>query len=192
VGGPPRHGPRSSLSKADAAIAAAFHRLEDAHDLAWTLLIRAVRDRRAAWRTPALATVSRKGGAEVRTVVLRRVDRGAGAFRFHTDRRSAKVAAIAACPEVATARLIADGPEVAAAWAAVPEAARMNYRTADAPGSALPLAGPAPEAGDGLANFTLLEVVAEGLDLLWLGPGGHRRAGWVRRPDGWAGGWRVP
>lgn len=144
----------------------------------------------------------------MRTLVLRRVDRVAGALRFHTDRRSAKVAAIAACPEVGlifwdprralqlrvggTARLIAEGPEWAAAWAAVPEAARANYRTADAPGSALPLAGPAPEAGDGAASFTLLDVVAEGLDLLWLGPGGHRRAGWVRGPDGWTGGWRVP
>lgn len=141
-------------------------------------------------------------------MVLRRVDRVAGALRFHTDRRSAKVAAITACPEVAllfwdprralqlrvcgTARLIADSAEVAAAWAAVPAGARVNYRTASAPGSALPFAGPAPEAGDGLANFTLIEVVAESLDLLWLGPGGHRRASWVRSPDGWAGGWRVP
>ncbi len=145
-------------------------------------------------------------------MVLRGVDRDRGLFRLQTDRRSAKVAAIAACPAVALlfwdprravqlrvaggARVLTGGSAPPAAWttawAAVPVAARAAYRTAAPPGSALARAGPAPEDGDGAANFAVIELAAESLDLLWLGPDGHRRAGWTRGGDGWAGGWRVP
>jgi len=208
VDGRPRRGPRPSLSRAEGVVGQNFGRIDSAEALVWHLLGRACRDRRAPWRTPALATVSAAGGAVARTVVLRSVDRATGRFRLHTDRRSGKAAEIAACPGTSLlfwdprhalqlrvsgeARLLTEGAEVAAAWAIVPEAARANYRTSLPPGSVLAAPGPAPEAGDGEANFALVDVTAESLDLLWLGPEGHRRAGWQRRADGWAGVWRVP
>lgn len=141
-------------------------------------------------------------------VVLRGIDRAARRFRLHTDRRSGKVAAIVACPRASLlfwdprralqlrvagrAEVRTAGPEVAAAWARVPAPARTNYRTQAAPGSLLAQGGPAPESGDGAANFVLVDLIADSLDLLWLGPEGHRRAGWTLGADGWTGGWRVP
>lgn len=176
----------------------------------WQMLVRASRDRKAAWRTPVLATVGADGAPRARVLVLRRVDPVAGRVWLHSDRRSAKVGELAAEPRMAltfydarkalqlrlegAAALVADAVAVADAWAHVPEPARRNYATAEPPGSP---AGPGDIAlsGDGATNFALIEVQATRLEWLWLGHEQHRR-GESRRlcpaADGWLTGAMVP
>lgn len=70
-------------------------------DDCWTRLGRAVRDRRHPWRLPVLATIDAAGAPTARTVVLREAGREDAVLACHTDRRSPKVAEIAADPRVA-------------------------------------------------------------------------------------------
>jgi pyridoxamine 5'-phosphate oxidase len=154
------------------------------------MLVRASRDRRAAWRTPVLATVGADGAPKARVLVLRRVDPAAGLLWLHSDKRSAKVAELAAEPRLAltfyddrralqlrlegTGRVEVDPVALAEAWGHVPAAARRNYATALPPGS---VAGTGSDdlAGDGTANFSMIEIAATRLEWLWLGPDLHRR-----------------
>lgn len=190
--------------------ASAFDEPEGAAAQCWQLLARASRDRRASWRTPVLATLGADGAPRARVLVLRRVDPVEGLLWLHSDRRSAKVGELCAEPRVALtfydvrkalqlrlegrAALVADAGVVADAWARVPEPARRNYATAEPPGSATG-PGDVPLAGDGAANFALIEVTAARLEWLWLGPDGHRR-GESRRlahgATGWVTGALVP
>lgn len=68
---------------------------------AWALLTRASADRRHPARAVQLATRGADGAPRLRSVILRGADAAARRARFHTDRRSAKVAEIAADPRVA-------------------------------------------------------------------------------------------
>ena len=66
----------------------------------WSLLESGAGDRRSAFHTPVLGTTDADGLVQVRTVVLRRVDRGTRTICCHTDRRSPKVNEIHACSRV--------------------------------------------------------------------------------------------
>ena len=57
----------------------------------WKELIRSVRDKHHAWRTPALSTLSLDGGVNSRTVVLRGVNEIENRLFIYTDARSTKV-----------------------------------------------------------------------------------------------------
>lgn len=163
------------------------------------MLVRASRDRRAAWRTPVLSTIGQDGAPRARILVLRTAEPGAGQLWLHTDVRSGKVAELRGDPRVAltfwdarhalqlrvegVARLELDPVVLGDAWARVPEGARRSYSTADAPG--LLLDGPLAFAGDGAPNFAMIAIRAERLEWLWLGPELHRRGESRRRDDGW-------
>jgi predicted pyridoxine 5'-phosphate oxidase superfamily flavin-nucleotide-binding protein len=203
---------KPSLPKAEAVpgTVSAFDSPEAAAAHCWQMLVRASRDRKAAWRTPVLATLGADGAPRARVLVLRRVDPGAGLLWLHSDNRSAKVGELGAEPRVALtfydarkalqlrlegeATLVADAAVVADAWARVPEPARRNYATVEPPGSPTG-PGEAALSGDGAANFALIEVRAARLEWLWLGPEQHRR-GESRRAapdaDGWVSGALVP
>jgi general stress protein 26 len=166
-------------------------------DLVRHLLARlssAAADRNAAWRSPMLATLTADGAPTLRTVVLRSVDADRRVLALYTNRRSDKVAQLAARPAVelgfwdpaarqqlrvaGSAHLVTEGPMVDAAWEALPEAARWIYLDGTAPG--MPLSGPG-SSGISVADpqrdvFTVVQVTWSGWDWLWLGPDGHRRA----------------
>lgn len=184
-------------------------RLAAGLDRAWALLATAVVDRAAGLRLPVVATVS-GGDPDARIMVLRAVDHDAGTIAFHSDRRAAKVAMVAAEPRVAvtgydgaarvqlrlqgTATVSAGGAAVDVAWAGLPEAARDTYRRAAAPGT--PVAVP-PElpvvtpVDGGRDRFAVVTVTLDRIEWLDLAVPGHRRAV-HRRVDGWRGAWLVP
>ena len=146
-------------------------------DLAWSRLEAGVRDASAPARTPALATLGPEG-PEIRTLVLRAADRGAGTLDLHADAASAKVAQLRADPRAALhlwdagvslqvrvrGRVsVLTGAEADEAWAAVPEAARSSYGGEPAPGR--PLTSPeAREAGAERGRFAVLRLRAGALE----------------------------
>ncbi|MGY6553403.1 MAG: pyridoxamine 5'-phosphate oxidase family protein [Wenzhouxiangella sp.] len=178
--------------------------LDSLHDQVWTRLIRGVHDRRAAARHPTLATVSVDGKPQARTVVLRAVDRELGTLDIHTDRRSAKVAELAANPYAALhvwdakarlqlrleTRVVSPSAEaVDLIWSRVSDTSRLSYGGEPGPGEPLPDAlayRKSPEP----ARFVVLRLVVERMDILHLGSD-HRRARF-QRVDGWQGQWLVP
>ena len=70
------------------------------HDSVWSKLEAGGSNRRSPFHTPVLGTVGLDGLAQVRTVVLRRVDRSTRMICCHTDRRSPKVREIMAADTV--------------------------------------------------------------------------------------------
>ena len=184
-----------------------FRALDTALAAVWSALETAARDRDAPWRTPLLSTVGADGAPRARVLVLREALRAEAMLRFFTDSRSAKAREIAAAPAVAltfhdsraavqlrlegAAALHRSGAAVDAAWRGLAEAARDNYRTVLAPGS-LSADAEALRAGDGRANFAVLDVRIAVIEFLWLGDGGHRRGRFLPRAEGWSGAWLVP
>jgi general stress protein 26 len=170
-------------------------------------LARACRDRRAAWRTPVLATVGADGAPQARTLVLRGVDRESRRLQLHSDSRAGKVAAIGHEPRVALtfwcprdrlqlriaglATVEASGDLVAEAWLRVPPVARRNYLTALPPGA--PLDGGTPEVTTTRsAHFALIGISIQSMDWLWLGEPDHRRGLLAWDGNSWAARWLVP
>lgn len=179
--------------------------LAASHEAVWQRLARALADRKAAFRTPVLATVGTAGGAEARTVVLRGVDRDAAHVEVYTDRRTPKVAELAAQPRAtllfwdARARLqvrlrvdgmVLDDDLAASRWDALPSVARRDYAALATPSAYL--------AGDDLRtaepdarHFAVLRFTVHEIETLHLGADAHRRA-LFRRADGWTGQWLQP
>lgn len=174
------------------------------HDQVWTLLTRGVKDRRAAARHLTLATASRDGKPQARTVVLRAADRGHATLDVHTDIHSAKVAELRATPFAAlhvwdsSAHLqmrlnvevaILTGSDVADVWARVPEVARLSYGSTPAPGQIVANALDYIKQPD-QAAFAVLRMTISAMDIVHLGAN-HRRARFERN-DQWAGQWLAP
>lgn len=188
---------------------------------AWSELASSAVDRHHGFHVPVLATVGVDATPQARSVVLRHVGVETRELRCHTDRRSPKVAEIAANPSVAwlfydaprklqlriaaTASVHAEGAVADAAWEGSALSSRRCYLAPDAPGCAgaeyienLPahLRGRVPtkeESELGRANFAVVATVVRSIDLLYLASEGHRRARFVRGVDGgWLGHWLAP
>lgn len=173
--------------------------------LAWTMLQRAVVDRRHAFRTPTLCTVSATDGTpRARTVVLRHADPDRLTLRCHSDRRAGKITEIERQPIVAwhlydvksrtqlrlkaQARVHLDGPIFEEAWERTALMSRRCYLAPHTPGT--PSADPSPnlpadliegEPGkdrseEGRAHFAVIESQVQEMDWLLLKHSGHRRA----------------
>ncbi len=173
------------------------------------LLARGVADRRSAFHTPALATVTPSGEPRVRTVVLRAFEPAPRRLRLHTDARSGKFAELSANPSAALhiydpgsqiqVRLLGQaalhtGDAVAdAAWQACRPQSRLCYATLPAPGTpiAAPLPAPASEAG-GRAHFAVVLFSLDQFEWLWLAAAGHRRARFDWTGADWRGNWLAP
>jgi pyridoxamine 5'-phosphate oxidase len=182
----------------------------------WARLAAAAASGRLPWHTPVVGTAD----GDLRVMVLRHVDAGAGTLRFHTDVRSPKVAAVGADARVsllfydAAAKLqlrctghatIATTDALAdAAWAASTPSSRRCYLAqaapgarVDAPTSGLPaqVEGRVPtlaESEAGRSNFAVLAVTLARIDWLSLAHDGHRRALFERHGDQWTMDWLVP
>jgi pyridoxamine 5'-phosphate oxidase len=186
----------------------------------WTRWGRGAADRRSPFHTPVVGSISSDGTPEQRVMVLRKVDRGGGLLRFHTDIRSSKVAQLQTQGTVSvigydpgakiqlrasgTASIVPNGPLADTAWAATSASGRRSYLTTLAPGSrsdtatsGLPIAfeqavPSLTESEAGRANFTIVPVTLNRLEWLHLASTGHRRAGFILGANGWVGEWLIP
>lgn len=199
-----------------ASDAIAKDNLENIAAETWARLHRAANGRHPGWHTPVVGT----SDGDLRVMVLRHVDVGAGALRFHTDARSPKVALIGVDAPVSvlfydpaaklqlrcagTARIGTDDGATNAAWASSSASSRRCYLADSAPSS--PVAGPTSglpasvegrvptltETEAGRINFATLTVTLTRIDWLYLAHDGHSRALFERHGDQWAAGWLVP
>lgn len=203
---------------ADAATQAAPDTLDGVWDDAWSRLEEAVRRRQHPYRTGVVATLG-EDGVDARTVVLRGADRAAGVLRFHTDRRSSKVAQLLGDRRVAlvfygdgvqvrlrgTATVHDADPASDAAWETTSTMSRRCYLTDAAPGtpSATPTSGlplelagvlrpPLEATHAGRERFAVVSVWVQSIDWLHLAAGGQRRAGFSRNDGDWIAQWMVP
>jgi pyridoxine/pyridoxamine 5'-phosphate oxidase len=181
----------------------------------WVRLGRGKADRKSPWHTTVVGTAD----GDLRVMVLRAVDRAAGALRFHTDARSPKVAALAADPRVsllfydagAKLQLRCRGIGVVgtsdaatdAAWAASAATSRRCYLALAAPSSRAdaPTSGLSAdhesrfptlaETEAGRGNFATLLVTLDRIDWLYLAHDGHRRALFERPQDQAGAPWQA-
>lgn len=173
---------------------------------------RGVKDRRSSARTPTLGTVDADGAPSQRTVVLRACAwRCPPEFLFHTDRRSTKIADIAASPAMslhiydaksrtqlrfAGRGFIENADAVRRAqWQGQNEHAQRLYRSLPAPG--VPMERPealgfAEDPEQGWGNFTVLRMEVRLIDYLCLAREGHRRAQFRFGEETVDAGWVAP
>ncbi len=140
-------------------------------------------------------------------MVVRAVDPVLATLTFYTDTRAAKVAHIAAHPDVAivawdaserrqlrahgTARVERMGAAVDAAWRGIARAGRDAYRTELPPGTAIDAPAARLRDDDGRATFAVIIVTLATVEWLDLAVPGHARAIHTRA-DAWRGRWLVP
>ena len=173
-----------------------------------------VTDRRSAFHTPMVATVSEDGSPALRTVVLRAADADKRTLRFHTDARSAKFGELWAAPRVALGfydpvtkvQLRVDGTATLHtydalgldAWRGTRPMSRACYRILPAPGSKIgdPRRVEAVEgeghSDAGADNFAAVLVAVDRLEWLYLAARGHRRARFTWDEESMEVVWLVP
>ena len=161
----------------------------------WSMLARGVKDRKSAFHTPSVATITETGSPTIRTVVLRGCASDAKILRFHTDTRSGKIAELQKNPGAAmhfydagakiqlrlAVRLeMLSGAAFDDAWAATRPMSRECYQVTQSPGSAI--AEPAQVQFDaaasqgGAAHFVPVAAHVLRMEWLYLAARGHRRA----------------
>lgn len=161
----------------------------------WSMLARGVKDRKSAFHTPSVATITENGSPTIRTVVLRGCASDAKTLRFHTDTRSGKIAQLQKNPRAAmhfydagakiqlrlAVRLeMLSGAAFDDAWAATRPMSRECYQVTQSPGSAI--AEPAhvqfdaAASQDGAAHFVPVAAHVLRMEWLYLAARGHRRA----------------
>lgn len=189
---------------------------------AWDLIEEGAAKRTNAAHTPVVATVDGQGNPKQRVMVLRSANRTTRQLRFHTDRRSVKVAEIGDGRPASLliydplqklqlrlaglASVEKEGENADNAWRQSTPFARRCYMTQFAPGSGLE----SPSSGlplwvegrqpsetdlvDARQNFALVSFETCSLEWLYLASGGHRRARWEWQPEisSWSGRWLVP
>jgi pyridoxine/pyridoxamine 5'-phosphate oxidase len=186
----------------------------------WTRLVRGGADRRSAFHTPIVASMSSDGAPQQRVMVLRKCIEADATMRFHTDLRSTKVSEIGDGARVSVlgydpvakiqirasglAMISNAGEQADAAWAASSPSSRRCYLTRHAPGSVSekPISGlPAslktrvPERSEteaGRVNFAVLTIKLDTLEWLYLAHDGHVRARFSRMEGAWKGKWLIP
>ncbi len=197
-----------------------YNDLDGSLDYAWSLIEDGANNRRSAFHTPAVSTVSDNGTPQSRILVLRHADKAKRLLRFNSDTRSPKVAEIAANSKMSVllydsetkvqlrlsgnAHTCTTGPQVDEIWHNADRYARRCYMTqgapssmSDHPTSGLPASveGRKPEESELIPardNFALLIFEAAQIDWLYLATQGHRRARWVWRDGNWQGSWAFP
>lgn len=161
----------------------------------WSMLARGVKDRKSAFHTPSIATLAANGSPTIRTVVLRGCQTEARILRFHTDRRSGKIAELNDNPLAAmhfydagakiqlrlAVRLeMLSGDAFDAAWTATRPMSRECYQVTQSPGSFIETPAQvqfdAAASQDGEAHFVPVAAHVLRMEWLYLAARGHRRA----------------
>ncbi len=178
--------------------------LEALLDAAWAAVEAGIRDSRHGWHLGAIASNGPGGLPDLRTVVLRSLDRTERAIGFHTDARSEKIRDLALDDRVGVllydrdlriqlrargrASIHLDDPLADAAWAASSLSSRRCYLAPYAPSCVLESFSPnlppellhhVPDAATsegGRAHFALVRCRLDMLEWLHLRHDGHHRA----------------
>ena len=189
--------------------------LEATLETLWQDLERGAKDPRSPYWRPIVATTHPVRGPIASTVVVRTVDRGASTIEWHSDQRTAKVAALTVDPRAALTwyesrtRVQVRGEGVCVvhlrddvarrAFQKLGPASRRLYAQEAHPGSALdrPEDVEVPEdARDferlAFPRFALVRCRLHRLDRLTLSRDGQERAVFERSPAGWIGAWAAP
>lgn len=181
-----------------------FETLEGLLAQVWQELGHGVADRSSPARQPTLATISRDGWPEARTVVLRRADAAQALLEVYTDSESDKINSLKQTPRAALhiwepqldfqMRLQGDvtlmqGETVADRWHPMPDLARLSYGVTPPPGTPITDAL-AYEKSPDQGRLCILALTLTHIDVVHLGDR-HRRA-CFDAGDGWAGQWLVP
>lgn len=175
----------------------------------WNELCRASLDRHHEWRTPVIATATKDGTVNARTVVLRSVNRNEELLEIYTDSRSSKFTELSQNPSAqfvfwstrlnwqlrvrTTCTLLSSGPYVDSVWQNVKQSPSSgDYLTLTAPGSAIdPTSDQVnhKEQNKELSHyFAVISCKITEIDWLELSRGGHRRA--MLKDKQWQ--WLVP
>jgi hypothetical protein len=158
----------------------------------WSELTLAVADDTHAFRIAGVATIA-DGVPAVRRVVLRAARLPSRELEFHTDRRSPKIAQLAARPvaewlfydpasqvqvRAMTAMRVHAGDGIAIdAWAVIPPEVRARYAAAHAPGTPVPSWVEGVECrGSAAENFAVVIGAVMRFDFTRLRPEGNQRA----------------
>ncbi|MEL6143438.1 MAG: pyridoxamine 5'-phosphate oxidase family protein [Bacteroidota bacterium] len=191
---------------------------QDLWQQGWQLLIRAQHDKKHAFRTPTLSTVSKEHFPQARKVVLRAVDAEKRTLRFYTDYRSQKILDLRHQPiahwlfwdpksrlQISAMGSVSFLPQqqVAFLFTGLPKHGRKSYATLNAPGTSLDKSEDGlPEDWDhlslvdtnyALANFCVGETIVEKAEILYLNREGHRRLRANRLANNdWQLDWLVP
>jgi pyridoxamine 5'-phosphate oxidase len=195
------------------------HQLDALLPQIWHALQLACAELHHPFRTPVLGTAGEMG-CELRTVILREVQPDARLLICHTDQRSPKVRAIEHRPRVQWlfhdpregVQIRASGPSslhqgddpARQAWQRTPLPSRLNYCSAQAPGTPIPdpadaLPATLREGGltveqseSGWPNFCLIVTTVERLEFLQLQSDGHHRALFAWSGRQFDSAWLVP
>lgn len=201
------------MSKSPPALLECYDDLAASLDHAWHVLEEATRNRRSGFRTLAVATNDPMGRPNIRTVVLRACDRGENYLTFNTDRRSPKMAEIAADPRAmihgydAAQKLqlrigcqlaIADEAFRAMRWEKTAAMSRECYHVAAVPSAQIEtpdhIVFDANASNGGYTHFQPIIAHIETIEWLYLAAQGHRRARFTRAGGAtpWEMTWLVP
>ena len=184
----------------------------------WDLLFRAAQSRNDPMRTPMMATYDGKK-CQLRTLVVRRVDKEARQLLFFTDIRSPKSIQLKAHPNTAitfwhptrkiqlrmqgSVSLEQDSEEARQHWDHLSIRGRESYAAIPPPGkfSTMDTTGLPSNWSDELSkketdfafsNFTLIKVSVEEIDALHLHSEGHQRARFAWKKEEWEMKWLIP
>jgi pyridoxamine 5'-phosphate oxidase len=170
---------------------------------AWAMIGRGVADRRFAFHTPVIGTVDEAGAPSQRVMVLRAANGGERMLRLHTDTRSNKLAHVAQQPRVSVlfydvgaklqlrvggiGQIHAEDDIARQAWLQSRPQSRLCYEQGVAPVDARFAASDV-----GQKNFSVLTVLVDTIESLYLAIEGHRRARWMWNDNQWQGTWLAP
>lgn len=191
-----------------------FSELDEFEHNCWQELQKAVHQKRHPWRLAVLSNaVADK--VQTRTVVLRSVNAAVKNFRFYTDLRSRKMAAVIKQQVLSwlfyhpqkqlqltayTLPTILPTEETTQIWQQLPLHSRKAYATVAAPGSiteipedGLPSQFNLKHSEEMINNFAVVDCQALHLEVLQLSRQGQRRAQFIRQPDNsWKANWLIP
>lgn len=171
----------------------------------WSILQQAIANDRSPLRFVTLATVDNNNAPQVRTVVLRELDRHAAVLSVFTDARSLKVQQLLAnnavsihlwAPDQLTQLRLSGqatmttGNVIQPDWNEVPDHMREAYGHVPTPGTTI-AASDAWEVSPDIQNFAKISVSLNHLDVVCLSGAGHWRAEFLRK-NNWNGNWLSP
>ncbi|HHP7239326.1 pyridoxamine 5'-phosphate oxidase family protein [Longibacter sp.] len=195
--------------------------LDDVLDLVWKEIEAGANDPQHFFRTPTFGTAG-IDQPQLRTVILRAVQREARALSFHSDRRSSKVSEIRSNDRIAwhawnperslqlrlrgSATVHTTDPVADGMWESEPPASLGHYLKPEAPATVvdepddgLPDGFHAgdlirEDVADGRPHFAVIRTVIDEIDALHLQRGNHQRATfrWNESGKTFEGDWVVP
>ncbi len=195
-----------------------FHTPDAMLDAAWRLLLNGAVKKHDPLRTPVIGTTDGQQ-AQLRTVVLRRVDITSRRLYFYTDIRAGKVAQLQQNSSLSAlfyhprqqfqirtlgqVNLHHQDAVAQDCWQRLPVAGRKNYATTLAPGTPTPLSVsglpegwssdmPLAQSEFAFAHFVVMICEVGYIDCLQLHAEHSQRAAFKWEHGGWSAAWLIP